>query len=239
MIWRVFDTHSHIVPGVDDGSLNVTMSIELLRNAYKQGVCDIICTSHRGCDIVNYVKNLKQLQKQIKNRGININLYYGCEIYCDDYIIEDIIKDLNYGNILSLNGTKYVLIEFDPYETADIIFKCVQSILKAGYIPIIAHTERHFGLLMEPKYINRLQERGCLFQLNAYSIVNEHDKIIKEFAIRLLKEKVISFIGSDAHRTNHRPYMIRHGISYIYKHCDIKYANDICYKNAQRLLSSN
>jgi len=239
MICKVFDIHSHVVHGVDDGSLNVEMSIDMLRDAYKQGVRTIVCTSHNSCNTKNYIKNFNELQKQVKIENINIKLYRGCEVYCEDDIIEELIDELNDRSILTINGTNYVLIEFNPYETADVILKCVKNISLAGYIPILAHIERHYGLSMEPKYINMLQQYGCLFQINAYSIVEESDKLIRNFARKLLYERLITFIGSDAHRSNRRPYMIDSGVDYIYKYCEVEYAKDICYRNAQQILDLN
>jgi protein-tyrosine phosphatase len=236
MTHKVLDIHSHIIPGVDDGSVNFDMSIEMIQNAYNQGVRGIVCTSHDNCKVREYKINFLNLQKEMKSKNIDVNLYYGSEVYCDDYIVDEIIDNLNKGNILTINGTKYVLVEFDPYETAEVIFECVKKIINAGYLPIIAHTERCFGLSMDQKYVWLLQECGCLFQANAYSFVDESDKLIKSFAVKLLNEKRISFIGSDAHRTNHRPYMINNGINYIHMHCDIEYANAICYKNAKEML---
>lgn len=239
MTCKVFDIHSHIVPSVDDGSLSVEMSIEMLRNAYKQGVRGVVCTSHDSCSTKNYIERFNELQKQARAENIDIKLYRGCEIYCDEDVVKELIDELNAKNILTINGTKYVLIEFNPYETAGVILECAKSIYFAGYVPILAHTERHYGLSMEPKYIDSLKQYGCLFQVNAYSVVEESDKIIKNFARQLLNKKLITFIGSDAHRTNHRPYMIDSGIDYIYKYCDAEYASDICYRNARRILNLN
>jgi protein-tyrosine phosphatase len=236
---KICDIHSHIVPSVDDGSLSIEMSIEMLRNAYKQGVSSIVCTSHGSCDINSYIENFNKLQRQAEVENINVNLYHGCEIYCDDDIIKEIVDELNHGNLTTINGTKYVLIEFNPYETADVILKCVKGVSLAGYTPIIAHVERCYGLSMEPQYIYALKQHGCLFQINAYSIVEESNKLIKDFARKLLNENLITFIGSDAHRTTHRPYMIDSGVNYIYQHCDIEYAKDICYRNAQHILHLN
>lgn len=232
---KVFDIHSHIVPGVDDGSLNFDMSIDMIKKAYEQGVRSIVCTSHDICNVKKYKINFANLQKELKSENIGVNLYYGSEVYCDDYIVDEIIDNLKNGNTLTINGTKYVLVEFDPYETADVILECIKKISHAGYLPIIAHVERCFELSIDEKYIWLLQERGCLFQANAYSFVDESDQLIKSFAIKLLNEKRISFIGSDAHKTNHRPYMINNGIDYIHAHCDAEYANAICYKNAKNM----
>lgn len=236
---KIYDIHSHIVPVVDDGSLNIEMSIQMLRHAYDQGVRSIVCTSHDTCNTNSYIESFNNLYKQASIENININLYHGCEIYCDDYIVKDIINELDNGNLLTINGTKCVLVEFNPYETADVIFECAKLIYLAGYTPIIAHTERYYGLSMEQRYIGMLKQYGCLLQINAYSIVEEPDNLIKDFARQLLEENLITFIGSDAHRSNRRPYMINSGVDYIYKYCDTEYAEDICYRNAQRILNLN
>jgi protein-tyrosine phosphatase len=236
MTHKVFDIHSHIIPGVDDGSLSLNMSIEMIRNAYEQGVRGIVCTSHDNCNINKYMNGFRDLKRKVKSESIDVSLYCGCEIYCNNYIINNIIDKLNWGDILTINGTRYVLIEFDPYETASVILECVKKIILSGYSPILAHTERYLSLSMNPKYIMALQEYGCLFQVNAYSFVNESNMKIKTFARKLLSKNIISFIGSDAHRTNHRPYDINNGIDYIYARCSQEYANSICYKNAKEML---
>ena len=60
--------------------------------------------------------------------------------------------------------------------------------------------------------------------------------LLREFARQLLKDKMVMFIGSDAHRTNHRPSNVKSGIDYIYENCDKEYADAVCYKNAEQLL---
>lgn len=73
-------------------------------------------------------------------------------------------------------------------------------------------------------------------QVNAYSLVEEGSSDVKEFARKLLEGKLITFIGSDAHRTDHRPVNMSSGIGFIYDNCDEEYAKDICYRNAKRML---
>lgn len=60
---------------------------------------------------------------------------------------------------------------------------------------------------------------------------------MKAFARRLLAERKVSFLGSDAHRTDHRPPCVKNGIRYVYDHCDVDYANAVCYENAKQLLT--
>ena len=70
------------------------------------------------------------------------------------------------------------------------------------------------------------------------SIIKEEEKneSTKELARMLLKNKLVTFVGSDAHRTTHRPPNIKSGVDYIYQNCDGQYADDICFRNAERYL---
>ena len=234
---QITDIHSHIVYGVDDGARNLNMSVEMLRNAYEQGVRNIVCTSHSYGDIKQYHKNIKTLQEQIEKEDIDINLCSGCEIYCDNGNINRVIVELNNGVIPTINNTEYILVEFYPYADAKEIVDCVRLLRENNYKIIIAHVERYFNLSEDDKWLLLLRKYGCLFQINAYSIFDERNIQIKTFAQKLLKEKYVTFLGSDAHRTDHRPYMVANGIEYICKNCDEEYVEDICYRNAEKLLN--
>ena len=234
---KMCDIHAHIVYGVDDGARNIDMSLEMLRRACEQGARNIVCTPHSYGNIKQYFKNLKTLQIQTEKENIKINLYSGCEIYCDDDNIHRIIVELNIGKLPTINKTPYILVEFNPYASTSEIIYCVRQLQQQGYKIIIAHIERYPSLFAESKWIPLLQEMGCLFQINIYSIYDERKAQIKTFAQKLLKEKCVSFLGSDAHRTEHRPYMIKNGINYLHDYFDNKYIEDICYNNAEYILN--
>ena len=238
MKYKIFDIHTHVVPSYDDGAINLSMAIEMLKIAHSQGARDIICTSHNGYGINRYYTNFTILQQELTKENIDINLYDGCEIYCSTYIVESILSEIDSGEIPTLNGTEYILVEFSPYTNLNEITYCVNKLSDAGYKIIIAHVERYFNLFNNGyDWIYDFQKEGHLFQVNAYSLQDTHDEQIKRIARRLLKLKAITFIGSDAHRTNHRNYNITNGIKYIYEHCDVEYADNICYKNASILLN--
>lgn len=234
---KTCDIHAHLVPAVDDGAKDFTMAIQMLQTAYEQGINSIVCTSHSYGNTDLYFRNLEKLQKEVKNAGININLYSGCEIYCNSKIIKIIIAELNNKEIPTINNTEYVLIEFNPYEDANEILSCVKELHNNGYKTILAHTERYLNLFGNDKWIAALEEIGCLFQVNAYSIQDTVDMYNRVFARKLLKEQRVAFIGSDAHRTNHRPYMIKNGINYMNEHYDAEYVKNICYRNAKNILN--
>lgn len=235
---KIFDIHSHIVPNVDDGAINMAMAVQMLRNASEQGVHSIVCTSHSGCNINVYNNNFKALQDAAKRDNVNINLYAGCEVYCDADNLSRVAYGLSKKNIHTINNTKYVLIEFDPYTTENEMMTCVTDLRSFDYIPVIAHVERYYCVHNHMELIKTLCKMGCLLQINAYSLESETNKQIKNCARQLLSAKYVSFIGSDAHRINHRPYKVKSGIDYIYDNCDISYADDVCYKNAENLFIS-
>ena len=237
MKYKIHDIHSHILYGVDDGANSLDMSIDMLRNAYNQGARSIICTSHSDSNMQQYFKNLKSLQEHLTTESINMNLYSGCEIYCDSDNIDSVIAKLNNGSLPTINNTKYILVEFFPYADADEILYCIKLLLEHNYKIVIAHIERYFGLHKDQKWTSILKKLGCHFQVNAYSVFDERDLQVKMFAQKLLKEKLVTFLGSDAHKISHRPYMINNGINYIEENCDDDYIQDVCYRNAENLLN--
>ena len=110
---KFIDVHNHILPGVDDGACNMEDTIAMLQIAYDEGIRTIICTPHhhprRGCESIETLQKTYQLVKQeIDKLQLDIELYLGCEIYFDD----EVIDNLKQGNILTMNNTKTILLEF-------------------------------------------------------------------------------------------------------------------------------
>jgi protein-tyrosine phosphatase len=235
--YKVYDIHAHIIPGVDDGAENFNMAMNVVYMAYLQGTKNIVCTSHDGYNTKKYFRNLKVLQRQIDKANLGVTLHPGCEIYCCFDDMDDIVADLKNKTIPTINGTEYVLVEFSPYANVSEMIYCLKYLHEFGYKTIIAHVERYRVLHTSSQWITLMQRMGCLFQVNAYSFVDTEDKAIKVFAQNLLKEKRISFIGSDTHGTDYRPYAVQNGVDYIYKNCDVEYAKDICYRNAKNMLN--
>ena len=121
--------------------------------------------------------------------------------------------------------------------SAEEIYECVNTVFEqTDKNVVLAHIERYSVLDGEDDVIVQLKELGCLFQINAYSLVNEKYERIRNFARKLLAQKLVDFIGSDAHRVNHRPPEILTGVDYIYDNCDEEYADAVCFRNAERML---
>ena len=237
MTRRVVDIHGHYVFGVDDGARSMKMSLEMIKSAYDQGVRDIFCTSHDGMGFYEYKRNLMLLRKCLENKGIEVGLHAGNEIVCQAVCLDEVIGGITDGLILKMGSSHYVLMEFASWITGEEIVECVESLRsEAGIEPIIAHIERYRWVHDDEPFISDIRKMKIPVQINAYSLVEEDDEDVRGFARRLLAEGLVTFIGSDAHRTDHRPPMLTSGIEYIYETCDEEYAADVCYRNAERLL---
>lgn len=235
---RVFDIHSHVLFGIDDGSEDINMSLEMLKQAYTQGVRDVVCSSHHAfIDNRKYDENLRELIQAMEKEGISINLHPGTEIACDKYSLTNTIDGIINGDIKSVSNSNYLLLEFSTEIDANSLYECITEIInRTGKKIIIAHIERYIKLSKESKVLDKLKKSGVLFQINAYSLSEEKDFYIRSFARELLDKQLVDFIGSDAHKITHRPYSIKQGVDFIYANCDTDYADQICYNNALTMI---
>jgi len=236
--YPVVDLHMHVIPDVDDGARDVYESIDLLVLAEKQGVTDVFCTSHNGYSVEDsdaYQKAFDFLKKTAEEAEIKIKLHKGCEVLCAAEYIDDIIYGLDEGIFPTLGETKYVLTELYMDTKPSEAIQIIKALKEHGYIPIIAHMERNINIT--GPMVGMLINCGALMQVNAFSFVDEEDESFKQRARELLNSKYIHFIGSDGHRTNHRPPKIDNGIQYILDNSEHSYAMEILHENARNLLS--
>lgn len=241
MMTDIIDTHTHITPSVDDGSSSIDMSLEMLRSEAVQGVGAVFLTPHsfafetKKPEIV-YAK-MREVQKRAAAEEIPLQVYFGCEIYTYPEKVGRILQDLQYGRMPSMNGTRYILAEFDvavgDFKEAEY---CLSRYLKEGWTPIIAHAERYCRTFATVENIRILKNRGYLVQVNYYDLDEEKNDDIRTCAQELLKAELVDMMGSDAHRTNHRPPKLSRGVEYIRENCRTDYAEDILWRNAERYL---
>lgn len=226
----MIDIHSHILPEVDDGSENIFQSLEMLKAAEQQGITDIVLTPHYRADYLTKRADLEQkfemLKSAAKKDGINVSLYLGQEIYA----FRDIIKWLKEGKLLSMNGTKYVLVEFSVKQEMDIP-ETVYMLKTNGFIPIVAHISRYFYAEIETA--REVKEIGGLVQINATSLCDSF--FYRRRAMKFIKEGLVDFVASDMH------YKRRQDMQKAYKIVSKKFgvyiADKLFTENAKILLN--
>ncbi len=199
------DIHNHMLYGIDDGSRSVEESIDILKDLYNYGYRNVILTPHYIKDS-NYnnpardnYKRMQYLQRILDQNGIGLKLYLGNEIYMDD----DIFDLLKKGEIYSLNGTPYLLIELPmegEYPNYEEVFK---DLMSKGCKVILAHPERYYSFQKDFNRVYELEKIGVLFQSNLDSIIGRYGEGAKTTIKRLLKEKKIAFLATDIHHKKH------------------------------------
>ncbi len=201
----MIDIHNHLLYGIDDGSKSIEESLATLIDMYKFGYTDIILTPHYIRDSrydspakENY-RLLKALKSELRNNNINLNLYLGNEIFMDD----DIYELLKEGEVYSLNGTSYLLIELPMSGEYPDYIEIFKDLIDRGCHVVLAHPERYLSFQDDYTKINELQEIGVLFQSNLDSLNGKYGPKADKMLRWLLKEKKISFLATDIHHRRH------------------------------------
>ena len=231
----MIDIHCHLLYGVDDGPKDMEESIKMLRSASEQGVTDIILTPHyrRGMfkfDKELILKHMEELEPYAQEIGVKLHL--GTEFHVNG----DIIEYLEEGRCLSLAGSEYVLTEY-AYDTEySYIFQMSHTLLRHGYIPVIAHVERYGCLVKTPKRLEELQEIGAFIQMNAGAVIGEEGWISKNFCKKALKQGWVDVIASDSHGIKKRVCYMEDAYDYISEKYGEKLAHKLMVKNPKKII---
>lgn len=228
------DVHCHMIPGVDDGSRSMQETLQMLKIAERQGTTHVIVTphfknGHHNASPKKVEGLLNDIRAEAEEAGINISLYQGNEVFYYDEMCEE----LDTGKISTINGTGYVLVEFLPTDTFVYIRNALDNIISEGYTPILAHVERYSCMLDNTDNVSELRQLGVSIQTNASSITGDTGKDIKKYVHKLLKDKLIDYVGTDSHRAEGRRIPGMKACSeLLYKKYDKDYVDEILYLNA-------
>jgi len=197
------DIHSHLIPGIDDGSASMEESVELVKTLHALGFKKLITTphimSHRFPNTSEIIlSGLKELQTELKHQEIDIIIEAASEYYLDEHFLELLQKK----EILSF-GDNYLLFEMSYAQKPVNLEGIVHEMKVLGYKPVLAHPERYMFMHHDFAVYERLKEQGVLFQVNLNSFDGYYSKPVQKAAFKLLKKGYIDFIGSDTHKKNH------------------------------------
>jgi protein-tyrosine phosphatase len=196
----MIDIHAHVIPFIDDGSKSLEDSIQMIRDSLDNGVNTIVCTPHHrygqytpSLDFIE--KNFNLLKTEIQDQNIPIKLYLGQEIYMSSR--ENALKMLQSHELLTINNSKYVLLEFNYDEKYPEVSELIYNYIVSGYIPIIAHVERYKWMDIET--IKKMKEYGALIQVNSGTIVGENGLKAKLLSKKLIRLGLVGMVASDVH----------------------------------------
>ena len=196
--------HSHLLPGIDDGSPGPEVSLQLIRGLEDLGYRKLIATPHVMWDLYRNSSEIIQaahnnLLAEMKKAGVSIELHAAAEYYLDEHFVQ--LLDTN-TPLLTIKDNM-VLIEFSfissPFDLKEILFKLQIK----GYQPILAHPERYLYLNSNKGFYDELKDAGCLFQVNLLSLTSYYGKGVMELANYLIKKDYVSLLGTDMHHDRH------------------------------------
>lgn len=201
--WLAVDMHSHLIPGIDDGSKSMEESLELVKGLADLGLRKLITTPHIMSE---YYKNtpeiinmgLEDLRRAVAAEGIEIEIEAAAEYYMDEIFLDKIKNGeevLTFGNV----GTKYILVETGFINRPQMLLEIFFQLEMAGYTPVFAHPERYQYLLGDKALLEDLIERRILFQVNLLSLTGFYGKPVKDFADMLVEKRLVRFFGTDCH----------------------------------------
>ena len=199
------DIHNHLLFGVDDGIQSLEDSVKVLTDMYNFGYRKVILTPHyitnsryNSSAKENY-RRLKIIRDELESNGIPLKLYLGNEIFMDDNIY-DLLKS---GEVYSLNGTSYVLVELPMDGEYPDYIEVFKDLMSKGCHIILAHPERYLSFQKDYNKINELQRIGVYFQSNIDSLIGKYGPGAEKLIKKLLSEKKIAFLATDIHRRKH------------------------------------
>lgn len=237
---RKIDLHCHILPGLDDGAKSMEESIKLLKAARKQEIFSVVATPHYSPRFRNEdPEKIRRLCKEVEAKAREVvdpdfRIYEGQEIF----YTEDVLEKLEKGEILTIAGSPYLLLEFLPEVPYSQMYRAVQLLVFAGYKPILAHVER-YTVLREPGRIEELRKTGAFLQMNYRRIGGKwYDETVR-WCRKMLKKGNIHFLATDMHDIRYRYPDTEKAEIWMQKHLELSYREKICYENAEKILKGN
>lgn len=233
----MIDIHSHLLYEVDDGAKSYEESVQMLRDARKQGIYAMILTPHYRHGMFAYPnekirEHFVRLQRPAVELGVM--LFLGTEHHVNSQMVEYIKS----GRCRTLAGTSYVLAEYKSETEFTYIKSSVEELVFAGYIPIIAHVERYDCMRENLEYAQVLRQMGALLQVNAGAVLGKEGGKEKQYIKMLLKNKWVDFVASDSHGLKKRANYMGKCRDYLYRKYDNTYVDEIIENNALGILKA-
>jgi protein-tyrosine phosphatase len=229
------DIHSHILPGLDDGSETLEESLAMLKIAVAGGTTDIVATPHANTEFTFQPELVTQKLAELSAAaGDSIRIYTGCDFHLQ---YENIQDALEHPTKYTINHKSYLLVEFSDlmiFNTTGDIFYQLRS---AGMIPVITHPERNYLLQKRFEAISEWVTDGACLQITAHSFLGRFGKSSRAYADKLMKAGLVHFVASDAHGTRDRTPDMREAFEYVSRKYGAKRAEQLFVLNPRAVLA--
>jgi protein-tyrosine phosphatase len=198
------DLHSHILPGIDDGSPDITTSMQLVQGIYALGIRKTIATPHIIGDLYRNTPStinaaLSLLKEACKEARMDIEITAAAEYMLDDYFLQ-LLRE---GSPLLTIHKNVILTEQSFASPTDNLHDMAFEMITAGYRPIMAHPERYHFYHQNYDAYSRLKDMGFLLQVNLLSLTGYYGKPVTKAAKYIVANGLADLVGTDMHHERH------------------------------------
>ena len=242
IIYCMYDIHCHLMPGVEDGADNMEETIQMAQLAASGGTKGIAVTPH--CRIPGSYQNLwsqrledtlSRMRSELDRRGIPIILFQGQEVFLAAGFLE-LLKE---QKLITINHSRYLLVEFDFYESGASACQKLRQIAAEGYVPIVAHPERYAFFAAHSDAEVHIKAAGALLQVNKGSLKGSFGRTAFHTAHRLLDKRMADFVASDGHSPYVRTPFLRDVHEIINERYSADYADYLLKSNPSKVIEND
>lgn len=233
------DIHCHIIPHVDDGARTTNQALNMVNIAYKNGIRTMIATPHY--EVGRYEDNKEEIEKYyaklqnvVAKKYPDFRIFLGNEIFFSYGVVDS----LEEKKIYTMAESRYVLVEFSPNDRLEYINTSLYELISAGYMPILAHAERYEEVMESLDNIEKLVDAGVYIQINSSTIAGRNGRRIRRRVLKLIKDGLVHFIGTDTHSDGRRSPDITECMKYLQKKTDERTINRLLRENALKVIQN-
>lgn len=230
------DLHNHLLPGVDDGAAKMSQTLRGLETAAREKVGVLCFTPHiwRG-KFPNTPERLRETFEKVKEAAasIPIELHLGSEVFYS----HDLTDDFMAGAYIPLGKKKrFLLVELSTSVMPQGVANGLYKLMLQGVEPVVAHPERYMYVQKNPKCLFELAQAQIPMQVTTQSITGAFGSAAQKTAMKLLDMGLISFIASDAHNPETRPFVFREAVRLINRRYGHGVARLLSIENPRRII---
>lgn len=208
----MIDLHCHLLPGIDDGARNLDDALAMARMAVADGITQVACTPHVYPGVYNndgpqILAAVAALTRELQVAGITLPLTYGGDVH----LTGDLVPGLKTGNVPTLAGSRYFLLEFPDRVPWRVMCDAAFLLIRNGYVPVITHPERQQWIEEGFARLPELLRQGVWLQVTAGSLTGRFGRDARYWGERLVAAGWVHLLATDAHNVRRRPPALAEG----------------------------
>ena len=233
---RICDIHTHVLPGVDHGAMDIPIALQMLQNAMASDVEALALTPHFIVSDISAELLMGRMQEQFAllqqaAADLPIRLALGAEVAISPQLMER----LDDTRLPTINGSRYLLTEFPVFYPENRFVEDLDNLLQRDYIPLVAHPERYIAVQKQPWITEQWLDMGCHLQLTGSSVQGHSGSAARQAAQYLLQRDLVACIASDAHGVHERTNYLMGAYDHLSIHFSKAYAQCLLYGNPTRI----